>query len=55
VIAGDGFYDVVLGGVLKDAGMASFAKTLSKDDATAIRAYVVTRAQVAKTGRERST
>jgi quinohemoprotein ethanol dehydrogenase len=36
--------DVVLGGSLKPYGMVSFSKELSKEDAEAIRAYVIFRA-----------
>lgn len=50
VVPTSAFYDVVLGGALKDAGMASFAKALSKPDATAIRAYIISRAQAARRG-----
>jgi alcohol dehydrogenase (cytochrome c)/quinohemoprotein ethanol dehydrogenase len=42
--APDGFDAVVLGGVLKDNGMVSWAPVLSKDDAASIRAYLVHRA-----------
>jgi quinohemoprotein ethanol dehydrogenase len=37
----DGWYDVVLGGKFKDQGMVSFAKNLNKQQATAIRAFVI--------------
>jgi len=41
-------YDtIVLGGALKDGGMASFADILSKDDVAAIRAYALQSAQAA--------
>ena len=40
----DFFYNIVLDGALKDAGMASFKSALSRDDATAIRNYVIHRA-----------
>jgi quinohemoprotein ethanol dehydrogenase len=43
------FYNVVLGGVLKDAGMASFKAALSRDDVTAIRDYIIHRANEDKT------
>jgi quinohemoprotein ethanol dehydrogenase len=39
------FNDIVLGGVRKDKGMASFADVLSKDDAEAIHDYLIARAQ----------
>ncbi len=38
------FAEVVLGGKYATAGMASFANTLTPDDAEAIRAYIVNRA-----------
>jgi quinohemoprotein ethanol dehydrogenase len=38
------FKDIVLGGVRKDKGMASFADILTADDADAIHAYVTARA-----------
>ena len=40
----DGWYDVVLGGKFKDQGMVSFAKNINKQQATAIRAFVIQRA-----------
>ncbi len=43
-IANDFFYEIVLNGAMKGAGMAAFAPVLSKDDATAIRAYLIKRA-----------
>jgi len=43
------FYNVVLNGVLKDAGMASFKAALSRDDVTAIRDYIIHRANEDKT------
>jgi len=39
--------DIVLGGALADGGMASFKDVLSKDDVTAIRAYVLDQAHQA--------
>ncbi|MBZ5700913.1 MAG: PQQ-dependent dehydrogenase, methanol/ethanol family [Acidobacteriia bacterium] len=38
------WYGIVLGGMLKQAGMVSFAKELSREDAETIRAYVIFRA-----------
>ena len=38
------FKDIVLGGVRKDKGMASFVDILSADDAEAIHAYLIARA-----------
>jgi quinohemoprotein ethanol dehydrogenase len=41
LLGDDVWFDVVLGGALKDAGMAGFAKALDHDDAAAIRAYLI--------------
>lgn len=41
---GDLFEQVVRGGLLKDAGMASFADALTRDEVSSIRAYVIARA-----------
>lgn len=43
-LAIDFFYNIVLDGALNDAGMASFKSALSRDDATAIRNFVIHRA-----------
>jgi quinohemoprotein ethanol dehydrogenase len=43
-LGNDFFYEIVLNGAMKDAGMASFASVLGRDDATAIRAYLIQRA-----------
>jgi alcohol dehydrogenase (cytochrome c)/quinohemoprotein ethanol dehydrogenase len=40
----DYFYNIVLDGALKDAGMASFKAALSRDDVSAIRNYLIHRA-----------
>jgi quinohemoprotein ethanol dehydrogenase len=40
----DQWFDIVLKGQLKQAGMVSFDKELSRDEAAAIRAYVIFRA-----------
>jgi alcohol dehydrogenase (cytochrome c)/quinohemoprotein ethanol dehydrogenase len=40
----DQWFEIVLKGLLKQAGMVSFEKELSHDDAAAIRAYVIFRA-----------
>jgi alcohol dehydrogenase (cytochrome c)/quinohemoprotein ethanol dehydrogenase len=40
----DFYYNIVLDGALKDAGMAAFNRALSRDDATAIRNYIIHRA-----------
>lgn len=44
----DTFFDVVLGGLLKDAGMAAFDVSINRKDAEAIRAYIVSQAWNAK-------
>jgi quinohemoprotein ethanol dehydrogenase len=44
----DTFFDIVLGGLLQDAGMASFAVSIDRKDAEAIRAYLVSQAWDAK-------
>ena len=38
------FYNIVLDGTLQNAGMVSFKSVLSRDDATAIRNYIIHRA-----------
>ncbi len=38
------FKDIVLGGVRKEKGMASFADILTPEDAEAIHAYLIARA-----------
>jgi alcohol dehydrogenase (cytochrome c)/quinohemoprotein ethanol dehydrogenase len=43
-LGNDFFYEIVLNGAMKDAGMAPFKAVLDKDDATAIRAYIIKRA-----------
>jgi len=43
-LADDFWYEIVLKGVLKDAGMVSFSRVLDRNDATAIRDYVIHRA-----------
>jgi alcohol dehydrogenase (cytochrome c)/quinohemoprotein ethanol dehydrogenase len=43
-----GFAQVVLEGAYTSRGMVSFAKVLSPDDAEAVRAYLISRAHVAK-------
>jgi alcohol dehydrogenase (cytochrome c)/quinohemoprotein ethanol dehydrogenase len=40
----DFFYEIVLNGVMKDAGMAPFKAVLEQKDAAAIRAYLIKRA-----------
>ena len=40
----DFFYEIVLNGAMKDAGMAPFTAVLEQKDAAAIRAYLIKRA-----------
>jgi alcohol dehydrogenase (cytochrome c)/quinohemoprotein ethanol dehydrogenase len=44
LVGTDVFYDVVLKGILKNEGMVSFKSALSHDDVTAIRNYIIHRA-----------
>ena len=48
-LGNDFWYEIVLNGAMKDAGMAPFKAVLDKNDATAIRAYVIQRANEDKT------
>ena len=48
LLGSDGFFDVVLGGALRSQGMVSFAKVLTHDQAAAIRAYLIQRANDTK-------
>jgi alcohol dehydrogenase (cytochrome c)/quinohemoprotein ethanol dehydrogenase len=48
-LGNDFFYEIVLNGAMKDAGMAAFKSVLGKDDVTAIRAYLIKRANEDKT------
>jgi quinohemoprotein ethanol dehydrogenase len=43
-LAMDFFYNIVLDGALKDAGMPAFKSALNRDDVTAIRNFVIDRA-----------
>jgi alcohol dehydrogenase (cytochrome c)/quinohemoprotein ethanol dehydrogenase len=43
-LADDFWYEIVLNGALKSAGMVSFSQVLDRNDATAIRDYVIHRA-----------
>jgi alcohol dehydrogenase (cytochrome c)/quinohemoprotein ethanol dehydrogenase len=43
-LADESFYDIVLGGALKNMGMASFAPVLDRTQATSIRDYLIERA-----------
>jgi alcohol dehydrogenase (cytochrome c)/quinohemoprotein ethanol dehydrogenase len=44
LLASDSFFDVVLGGALRERGMASFSPILTRDQADSIRAYLIKRA-----------
>jgi alcohol dehydrogenase (cytochrome c)/quinohemoprotein ethanol dehydrogenase len=44
LLSSDSWFDVVLGGVLKDNGMVSWSKVMTREDADAVRAYVIRRA-----------
>jgi alcohol dehydrogenase (cytochrome c)/quinohemoprotein ethanol dehydrogenase len=44
LLASDSFFDVVLGGALKDQGMVSFQQVLTRDQAAAVRSYLIKRA-----------
>jgi len=44
LLASDSFYDVVLGGVMKDQGMVSWSQVLSLQDAQDVRSYLIRRA-----------
>ena len=43
-LGNDFWYEIVLNGAMKDAGMAPFKAVLDQKDATAIRAYLIKRA-----------
>jgi PQQ-dependent dehydrogenase (methanol/ethanol family) len=47
-LSSDQWFDIVLGGQLRQRGMVSFAKDLSRQDAAAIRSYVILRANQSK-------
>jgi alcohol dehydrogenase (cytochrome c)/quinohemoprotein ethanol dehydrogenase len=48
LLGNNGWFKVVLDGALQDQGMVSFAKVLKRDQAAAIRAYVIGEANAAK-------
>ena len=48
----DHWFEVVLGGTLQQFGMISFGKELTRDDAVAIRAYVIHRANQSLSARQ---
>jgi alcohol dehydrogenase (cytochrome c)/quinohemoprotein ethanol dehydrogenase len=43
-LGNDFWYEIVLNGAMKDAGMAAFKAVLDQKDAAAIRAYIIKRA-----------
>ena len=43
-LAGDQWFQIVLGGLLEPYGMVNFSKAISKEDAAAVREYVIFRA-----------
>ncbi|HEY1725298.1 MAG TPA: PQQ-dependent dehydrogenase, methanol/ethanol family [Steroidobacteraceae bacterium] len=45
LLASDGWFDVVLGGALKNQGMASFADVLDRTQAAAVRSWIISVAQ----------
>jgi PQQ-dependent dehydrogenase (methanol/ethanol family) len=44
------FEDIVLGGILKDLGMVSFADVISREEARDVQAYIIERAHATRTG-----
>jgi len=42
------FEDIVLGGILKDRGMVSFADVLTEEDTSDLEQYVIAEAQALK-------
>ncbi len=48
MLVGDQWFNIVLGGLLRQRGMVSFSSELSRQDAEAIRAYVIFRANQSK-------
>ena len=47
-LVGDQWFNIVLGGLLRQQGMVSFSNELARQDAEAIRAYVIFRANQSK-------
>jgi alcohol dehydrogenase (cytochrome c)/quinohemoprotein ethanol dehydrogenase len=47
-LASEGWFAVVLDGLLRDKGMAPFKSAINRDDAAAIRAYIIARANESK-------
>ena len=50
-LSDDGYFDIVLNGTLKERGMVSFAPMINREQAAAIRAYVISQAHDTKTVR----
>ena len=50
-LSDDGYFDIVLNGTLKERGMVSFAPVINREQAQAIRAYVISQAHETKTVR----
>ncbi len=48
-LGNDGFFDIVLNGSLKERGMVSFSEVINREQAEAIRAYVISQAQQTRT------
>ncbi len=48
----DRWFDITLGGILKDNGMVSFKTALNKKQLEAIRQYIILRAQILKRSKE---
>jgi alcohol dehydrogenase (cytochrome c)/quinohemoprotein ethanol dehydrogenase len=48
-LSDDGYFDIVLNGTLKERGMVSFAPMINREEAAAIRAYVIAQAHETKT------
>jgi len=53
-LGSDFWYEIVLNGAMKDAGMAPFKTVLDRKDVTAIRAYIIQRANEDKVADERA-
>ena len=49
ISADDGYFDIVLNGTLKERGMVSFAPMINREQAAAIRSYVISQAHDTKT------
>jgi len=50
-LSDDGYFDIVLNGTLKERGMVSFAPMISREQAAAIRSYVISQAHDTRTVR----